>query len=205
MTTAHYGERQPSREDGLLVGLRDHAGIGHHGHIGERVGSIVPRRRGVWTSRNHEAVSGRWGYRRCGTGWPRRRPRSCWNRYSRRTFCRARMGFGRSGRPHRRWSGFASASSTGSLMSWSSTSPISSARSTTTVCSLRSRHRNPGPDHVLSRVPSGGTSAGRISAVDDVLRTGYVGGGVTCQEQDEASDLASISHSAQRNDFGQWV
>src|SRR6185369_14718614 len=27
----------------------------------------------------------------------------------------------------------------------------------------------------------------------------------TCQEQDEASDLASFSHSAQRNDFGQCV
>ena len=75
-----------------------------------RVG-IVPRQPGVWRSRNHEAVSGRWGFPRCETGWPRRRPRSCWNRFSRRTFCRARMGFGRSGRPRRRWSGFAPVSS----------------------------------------------------------------------------------------------
>ena len=44
---------------------------------------------------------GRWGYPRCETGWPRRRPRSCWNPSLRRIFCRARMDFGRSGR--RRW------------------------------------------------------------------------------------------------------
>src|SRR5436309_1628170 len=52
-------------------------------------------------------------------------------------------------------------------------------------------------------IPSRCTSAGRVSAVDDVLRTGDVGRRVTCQEQDEAGDLASFSHSAQRNDVGQ--
>ena len=82
-----------------------------------------------------EVVSGRWVFRRCVTGWPSRRPRSCWNRFSRRTSCRARMGFGRSGRRRRRWSDFASGSSRGSLMWWSSTSRTSSARSTTTGCS----------------------------------------------------------------------
>ena len=76
-------------------------------------GGIVPRQPGVWRSPNHEAVSGRWGFPRCGTGWPRRRPRSCWNRFSRPTSCRARMGFGRNGRPPRRWSGCVRRSSRG--------------------------------------------------------------------------------------------
>ena len=98
---------------------------------------IARRRRVGWRSRNHEVVSGRWGFPRCGTGWPRRRPRSCWNRSSRRTSCRARMGFGRSGRPRKRWSGFASASSRATRLWWSLISPISSARSTTTGYSLR--------------------------------------------------------------------
>ena len=75
--------------------------------------------------------------RRCGTGWPRRRPRSCWNRSSRRISCRARMGFGRSGRRHKRWSDCVPGSSRGSLMWWSLISPISSARSTTTGYSSR--------------------------------------------------------------------
>ena len=35
-----------------------------------RVG-IVRRRPGAWRSRNHEVVSGRWGFPRCETGWPR--------------------------------------------------------------------------------------------------------------------------------------
>ena len=83
--------------------------------------------------RNHEVVCGRWGFRRCGTGWPRRRPRSCWNRSSRRTFCRARMGFGRSGRPHEAMERLACRLHRGSSCSWSSLiSPISSARSTMT-------------------------------------------------------------------------
>src|SRR5258705_2384193 len=89
----------------------------------------VRRRRVGWRSRNHEVVSGRWGFPRFGTGWPRRRPRSCWNRSSRRTSCRARMGFGRSGRPQRRWSGCVPGSSRVTHLWWNLISPISSARS----------------------------------------------------------------------------
>ena len=65
----------------------------------------VPRPPGAWTSRNQMAASGRWASRRSATGWPSRRPSSCWSRSSRRTSFRARSGSGRSGRRRRRWSG----------------------------------------------------------------------------------------------------
>ena len=70
-----------------------------------RAGGIVRRRRVGWRSRNQTAVDGRWVFPLCVIGWPSRRPSWCWNRFSRPTSCRCRMGFGRSGRRRRRWSG----------------------------------------------------------------------------------------------------
>jgi RNA-directed DNA polymerase len=42
-------------------------------------GCIAWRLRVGWRYRNHEAVSGCWGYPWCETGWLKRRPGSCWN------------------------------------------------------------------------------------------------------------------------------
>ena len=47
--------------------------------------------------------SGRWGFRRCGTGWCRWRRSWCWSRSSRRTSCPSRTAFGRSGARRWRW------------------------------------------------------------------------------------------------------
>ncbi len=74
-------------------------------------GPTVRRRCVGWRSRNQMAVGGRWAFPPSVTGWPSRRPSWCWNRFSRPTFCRCRMGFGRSGQRRRRWSGSVRASS----------------------------------------------------------------------------------------------
>src|SRR5690625_2960227 len=61
---------------------------------------IVPRLRGVWTSRNQQAGTDRWGFPRWLTGWLRPQRRSCWSRFSKLTSRTARSGFARS---DRRW------------------------------------------------------------------------------------------------------
>ena len=96
----------------------------------------VPRPPGAWTSSNRKAASGRSAFLPCATGWPSRRPRSCWSRSSRRISRRARTGSGRSGRPRRRWSGCVPASSRVTCSWRSSTSGTSSTRSTMHVWSI---------------------------------------------------------------------
>jgi len=97
----------------------------------------VPRPPGAWISRNRKAARGRWAFLRFVTGWPSRRPRSCWSRSSRRTSRRARTGSGRSGRLCRRWSGSVPGSSRGASSSRNLISGTSSARSAMTGCSPR--------------------------------------------------------------------
>ncbi len=68
-----------------------------------RTGEYRPSLSGAGTYRRPTEGSGRWGSRRCGTGWRRWRRSWCWSRCSRRTFGLSRTASARSGARRWRW------------------------------------------------------------------------------------------------------
>ena len=119
-------------------------------------------RSSVGTFRRQTEGSGRWGFRRSETEWRRWRRRSCWSRFSRRTFIRARTASGRSGTRRRRWKRSVSVARKAAITSSTLTSVTTSAASTTkAVAAGRAAHLGPPGAQAAAAVARGGRDGGR--------------------------------------------